>query len=77
MQKTKDLLTSTRFLAALATVIMIVVQQWFPNVSSDMVTNIVYVVVAWIVSVAFRPTGAPPTPPVVVVPPATGVFPAP
>lgn len=77
-QELYDLITSKRFWAAFAALLVIIVQQWFPNVSADFVNNIVMVISAWILSVAVRPSSTAPAPPaVVVVPPATGVFPAP
>lgn len=59
MEKTRFLLSSRKFWAALIGLILVVLRAFYPNfpVSEEQITNLIYVLVAYILGVAIEDGG--------------------
>lgn len=66
-QELYALIASKRFWAAISALVVVVLKQFFPDISEDVVNNIVMVLSAWIVGETLRPTTDKTTPPVTTV----------
>jgi hypothetical protein len=54
-----DLISSKRFWAAVAGVVVLVAKEFWPDIPEEAVTNFVMLVSAWIVGETFRPVTTP------------------